>query len=115
MRFQWLGVAAAIAVAACGGPQARTVPPDAVTSSGTGGTMGEFGLKGQVVVSHPPGDRDAVDEVRRQAALRCPSGFTIRSMRSDDMPSNSDFYYRLRTYEAVVDCNRPAPAPGARY
>ena len=110
MRGIWVGLSVILAVAACS-PRTETVGPEATASSGAAGTMGALALRGQVVVAHPPGVRDAVDQVRREAAARCPGGFMIRSLSTDDTPPTSDFYYRLRNYEALVDCN-PPPSPG---
>jgi hypothetical protein len=113
MRGIWLPLGVVLAVAACGN-RTETVSPEGTTSSGAAGTVGSLALRGQVVVARPPGIQDAVEQVRREAAARCPGGFMIRSLRTDDPPPTSDFYYRLRTYEALVDCNPPPSLGGAR-
>jgi hypothetical protein len=108
MRPFWLGLGIVVAVAACSTHRMETVGPEATTSSGSAGIVTQLSLQGQVPVAHPPGTRDAVDQVRREAAARCPGGFVIRSLRTDDAPSASDFLYHTQTYQAVVDCN-PGP------
>ncbi|MBI3516293.1 MAG: hypothetical protein HY060_19865 [Proteobacteria bacterium] len=111
MRGIGLGLGILLAVAACG-RHPETAPPDAVTTSGSSGMVGALALRGQVVVAHPPGTRDAIDQLRREAAARCPDGFVIRSLRTGDAPPASEFLYHVVTYDAVVECNPPPAVPG---
>ncbi len=111
MRGIKLAVGIILAVAACS--HRSDVPPaQAVSASGSSGMVGALALRGQVVVAHPPGTRDAVDHLRREAAARCPEGFVIRSLHTGDVPPTSDFLYHVVTYDAVVECNAPPPGPG---
>jgi hypothetical protein len=113
MRGIWLGLGMILAVAACS-QRTQTAATDATTSSGGAGTVGALALRGQVVVSHPPGTQEAVEQVRREAMAHCPGGFVIRSLRTDEAPPTSDFHYRVRTYDAMVDCSPPLSYGGAR-
>jgi len=112
MRGIWLGIGICLTIAACGHPPETA--PNAVTASGAAGSVGEIALRGQVVVTRPPDSEAAVAEVRREAAMRCPGGFAIRSLHTTDVPPVSDFLYRLENYQAVVDCNPPPSYGGAR-
>ena len=109
MRGIWLGIGVCLAIGGCAYPPG-TAPPNAVTASGTDGSIGEIALRGQVVAS-PPGTEAAVAEVQRTAAARCGGGFTIRSLRTTAAPPTSTFLYHVQSYEAVVDCN-PRPSDG---
>jgi hypothetical protein len=104
MRGFLCALGVVLAVAACA-PRAE---PDGVAASGSSGMVGALALRGQVVVSHPPGTREAVEQLRREAAVRCPDGFVIRRLHTGELaPTN------IMTYEAVIDCN-PPPAAGGR-
>jgi hypothetical protein len=105
MRFIRLGLGAALLVASCAQqpvPAASGTPPS-VESSGSSGPAGHFGLRGQVMISHPPGNEDALAMVRREATARCPGGFVIRSLHTD-APATGDFTVGLLNYQAAVDC-----------
>jgi hypothetical protein len=103
MRRIWLGLAIALTMAAC----AQQPPaPGAVEASGSSGAPGHLALRGQVMITHPPGTEDAAAVVRREAAGRCPNGFTIRSLHTA-APATGDFTVGLLNYQAVVDCSAP--------
>jgi hypothetical protein len=76
--------------------------------------VGALALRGQVIVSHPPGTREAVEQLRRDAAARCPDGFVIRRLRTGDVPPNGEYPSHIMTYDALVDCNPPPAAAGGR-
>jgi hypothetical protein len=104
MRFIRLGLGAALFVASCAQqPPTAPAPSAAVESSGSAGPASHFGLHGQVMISHPPGNEDALAMVRREATARCPGGFVIRSLHTD-APATGDFTLGLLNYQAVVDC-----------
>jgi hypothetical protein len=109
MRFIRLGLGAALMVAACAQQSATPAPgsPQAVEASGSAGVPSHLTLHGQVMVTHPPGTEDAVQKVSREAATRCPGGFTIRSLHTD-APATGDFTVGLLNYQAVVDCTASA-------
>ncbi len=98
-----MGVALCVAalVGACG-PRDEPI-------SGASGTVGAFVVRGQAVIAHPPGDRDANEQARREAAARCPDGFVMRSFKTSQ-PSTMTFVDHVINYEARVEC----VAPGAR-
>ena len=77
---------------------------------GVGGVT-SLALHGQVVVAHPPGRIDAINEVRRVAAARCPGGFLLRSVKTE-RPDAADFTDHLLNYDAVIDCGGPLSSYG---
>jgi hypothetical protein len=98
MRAHGIGVCAAVLlVAGCtGGPD----------TGGSPGTVGAFAVRGQAVIAHPPGIRDANEQARREAAARCPDGFVIRSFKTSQ-PSTLAFVDHVINYDAVVECSAP--------
>lgn len=101
MRALGIGVCAAVLLVA--GCAAR---PE---SSGSAGTVGAFAVRGQAVIAHPPGTRDASEQARREAGARCPDGFVVRSFKTSQ-PTDSTFRDRVINYDAMIECS----APGAR-
>ncbi|MBV8166497.1 MAG: hypothetical protein JO021_06860 [Alphaproteobacteria bacterium] len=97
-----LGVA--LCVVALAGCSPRDEP-----LGGASGSPGAFVVRGQAVIAHPPGDRDANEQARREAAARCPDGFVMRSFKTRP-PSTLTFVDHVIDYEAVVTC----AGPGAR-
>jgi hypothetical protein len=100
MRALGIGLCV-LALAGCGSAGAPT-------SSGSTG-VDAFAVRGQAVIAHPPGDRDANEQVRREAAARCPDGFVMRSFKTSQ-PSNAEFVNHVINYDALVECS----PPGAR-
>jgi hypothetical protein len=101
MRALCMGVCLVALVAGCG--------PRAEPLGGASGTVGAFVVRGQAVIAHPPGDRDANEQARREAAMRCPDGFVMRSFKTSQ-PSTMTFVNHVINYEATVECS----PPGAR-
>lgn len=96
MRLVAIGVGVAALVAGCA-PREQT----GEMTPGDGG----FALRGQVPIASPPGTRDATEKVRREAAVRCPDGFVIRSLQTYQ-PANPDLVNRTINYDAVVACTK---------
>jgi len=103
MRRIGLGLAIILMVSACAAQPA----PGTAEASGSTGAPGHLALRGQVMITHPPGTEDALALVRREAAGRCPNGFTVRSLRTA-APATGDFTVGLLNYQAVVDCTASA-------
>src|SRR5205823_9623351 len=98
-----LGISACVAALLAGcGPRDEPL-------GGASGSVGAFLVRGQAVIAHPPGDRDANEQARREAAARCPDGFVMRSFKTSQ-PSDATFLYHVINYQARVEC----VAPGAR-
>jgi hypothetical protein len=107
---------AALLAAACT-PHPDTLvqaPATGVESSGSPATGGvtSVALHGQVVVAHPPGRRDAIEEVQRVAKTRCPGGYLLRSMRTRPPVAGELATDHLVIYDAVIDCGGPLPGSG---
>src|SRR3954465_4122106 len=101
MRALGISVCVAALLAGCG--------PRDEPLGGASGTVGAFVVRGQAVIAHPPGDRDANVQARREAAARCPDGFVMRSFKTRQ-PSTMTFVDHVINYEATVECS----PPGAR-
>jgi hypothetical protein len=102
MRALGIGVCAAVLLVVTGCAER----PE---SSGSAGSVGAFAVRGQAVIAHPPGIRDASEQARREAAARCPDGFVIRSFKTSQ-PSTLAFTDHVINYDAMVECG----APGGR-
>lgn len=104
MRHMRLGLAIAVLTAGCARQPTAPAAPGAAEATGT---AGHLAVRGQVMITHPPGTEDALAMVRREAAARCPGGYTIQSLHTS-APATGDFTVGLLNYQAVVDCTAPA-------
>ena len=102
MRRLAFGWGVAFLLASCASQPPAVAPQAATESHGAGGVT-SVALHGQIVVTHPPGRQDAIKEVQRVAAQRCPSGYLLRSVTTRPPPANELIDHFLE-YEAVIDC-----------